>query len=467
MRKITVTDMTLRKETTAGAHQLSFKEKIDVAHRLDMIGVDVIDLAPIVDMRVDTLLVHTISAAVENAVLSLPAGMTEAEIDSAWAALKGARHPRLCLTLPVSTVQMEYVCHKKAPKMLDMITSLTKKCAALCTDVEFCALDATRCEDGFLESAIKTALASGATAVSVCDSASVMLPDEMAALTKSAVSAAGNTDVTVLCENGMGTAAASSVMSLREGAAGVKCAIGDDRYADLETVAKIVSSRGDSLGIYTGLSVTEITRLSDQIARICSGTKCRKTLSPGTVSDKATISFTISDTAENIAYAVKRLGYDLSEEDNAKVYEEFRRVAEKKNIGEAELEAIVASTALQVPPTYRVMSYVVNTGNIITASSHVQLEKNGAVLQGISLGDGPIDSSFLAIEHIIGHHYELDDFQIQAVTEGREAVGSALIRLRSGGKLYCGNGISTDIIGASIRAYINALNKIVWEEGGQ
>ena len=117
-----------------------------------------------------------------------------------------------------------------------------------------------------------------------------------------------------------------------------------------------------------------------------------------------------------------------------------------------------------MPSTYRIESYVINSGNVITATANITLERGGEKLRSVAVGDGPIDAAFLAIEQIIGHHYELDDFQIQTVTEGREAMGSALVKLRAGGKLYSGNGISTDIIGASIRAYISALNKIVYEE---
>ena len=149
---------------------------------------------------------------------------------------------------------------------------------------------------------------------------------------------------------------------------------------------------------------------------------------------------------------------------SSKVYEEFLRVAEKKTVGAKELDAIVASVALQVPATYKLVSYVINNGNIISATAQITLNKNGNEVKGFSLGDGPIDAAFLAIDQIIGHHYELDDFQIQSVTEGKEALGSALIKLRSEGKLYSGKGISTDIISASIRAYLNALNKIVYEE---
>ncbi|MCR5207517.1 MAG: 2-isopropylmalate synthase, partial [Eubacterium sp.] len=138
--------------------------------------------------------------------------------------------------------------------------------------------------------------------------------------------------------------------------------------------------------------------------------------------------------------------------------------SKKKTVGAKELDAIVASAALQVPSAYKLVSYIINNGNIITASAHIVLEKDGETLESIQLGDGPIDASFIAIDSIIGSHYELDDFQIQAVTEGKEAMGSAVVKLRSGGKLYSGNGISTDIIGASIRAYLNAINKIVYEE---
>ena len=121
---------------------------------------------------------------------------------------------------------------------------------------------------------------------------------------------------------------------------------------------------------------------------------------------------------------------------------------------------------MQVPSIYSIDSYVINSGNIITATANIKLIKDGTAISGVSVGDGPIDAAFLAIEQIIGHHYELDDFQIKAVTEGREAMGHALVKLRSStGKLYSGTGISTDIIGASIRAYVSALNKIAYEEG--
>jgi 2-isopropylmalate synthase len=182
------------------------------------------------------------------------------------------------------------------------------------------------------------------------------------------------------------------------------------------------------------------------------------------VGDTANVCLDEGDEIGEVIKVVRQLGYDLSDEDNAKVYEAFKRVATRKHfVGTRELDAIVASTALQVPSAYRIDSYVINSGNVITATANILLNRNGEKLRGVGVGDGPIDAAFLAIEQIIGHHYELDDFQIQTVTEGRDAMGSALVKLRADGKVYSGNGISTDIIGASIRAYISALNKIVYE----
>ena len=170
-------------------------------------------------------------------------------------------------------------------------------------------------------------------------------------------------------------------------------------------------------------------------------------------------------TLTDLCTITKSLGYELSDDDAGKVYEEFKKVVSKKeSIDNKELEAIIASTAMQVPSTYHLVNYVVNSGNIIPSTANVTLEKDGEKFTGVSTGDGPIDAAFHAIEQVIGHHYELDDFQVHAVTKGRGAVGSSIIRLRADGKLYPGNGVSTDIVGACIRAYINALNKIVYEE---
>ena len=148
----------------------------------------------------------------------------------------------------------------------------------------------------------------------------------------------------------------------------------------------------------------------------------------------------------------------------ARVYDEFLALAAKRSVTAKELDAIVAASAMQVPAAYQLKAFVINSGNIITSTASVRLEKDGQDMEGISFGEGPIDAAFKAMEQVTGRHYELEDFRIDAVTEGKEAIGRAIVKLRYDGRLYSGSGVSTDIIGAAIRAYLGAMNKIVYEE---
>ncbi len=470
MRTIWIADRTLTEAGKNAGVALSFKERIEVARHLDNLHADIIELPPIENTRTDTLLVRTISSFVKYSCLSMPVGMTEASIEEAWQSVRGAKHPRLRVVLPLSPVQMEYVCHKKAPKMIELITQLVTKAASLCPDIEFCAADATRAEEQVLADALTAAVEAGATTVTVYDNAATMMPEALGGFLsdlRESIPALAKVRLGNCCENKYGMALAATMTAIKAGADEVKTAVGDALSPSLDSFAAIMRDCGDQEGINASLKYTEMRRITKQIEWVVDqrtdGGASRK---PSGESETAAQSIALIGDAsqESVLAAVAQLGYDLSDEDGAKVYEEFRRLSEKKNVTAKDLDAIVASVALQVPPTYRLVQYVTNSGNVITATAHIKLEKNGEALEGVSLGDGPIDAAFRAIEQIVGRHYELDDFQIQSVTEGREAMGSALVRLRNNGKVYAGNGISTDIIGASIRAYLSALNKITYEE---
>lgn len=234
----------------------------------------------------------------------------------------------------------------------------------------------------------------------------------------------------------------------------------------LDNVARILAAKADSLGAQSHVRVTELKRAMNQVARLCCDERSKAAQFTGTVSEAVEgVVLTASDDQDTVMQYVERLGYSLSDEDAAAVFEAFKKIAtNKERVGATELDAIVASAALQVPPTYTLEGYVINSGLSFKATSHISLLKNGELVEAVSLGDGPIDSSFKSIESVVGKHYELDDFRIQAVTEGREAVGESVVKLIADGKVYSGRGISTDIVESSIRAYINALNKIAYEE---
>lgn len=458
MKQIRIADTTLCKENS----HFSFKEKLEIARQLERLCVDVIELPEIINEKTDTLFVRTVASFVKKSVISVAAGSTIDSIEKAANALSNTTHPSIRIELPVSPALMEYNLHKKAPKMIKYIEDCVKKAREYCDDVEFCAFDATRAEKDFLKDAIKAAVEAGATSISVCDSASSMLPDDFAEFAEK-ISKKADVPTGVKCDNKNSLATAQAVLSARKGIVTVKTAV-DGECTPLEQFATMVKNCGDSYDFCTNIRYTEMHRIIKQINRIAGNSNNENSAIAAVNSDESTIHLDVKDSKDDVIVAVKMLGYDLSEEDENNVYEEFLRVAEKKNVGAKELDAIVASVALQVPASYKLVSYIINNGNIINSSAQLTLEKDGAQLSGISIGDGPVDAAFLAIDQIVGHHYELDDFQIQSVTQGKEAMGSAVVKLRNGSKLYSGNGISTDIIGASIKAYLNAVNKIVYEE---
>ena len=459
MKNIKIADRTLCTEDS----QFSFKEKIEVARLLERLGADTIEIPEITNFRTDALFVRTVAAFAKNSVISVCGGMTEESIENAAAALKPVNHPRIRIELPVSTVGMEYSCHKKAPKMAEFVSGLISAAKAKCGSVEFCALDATRADAGFVFEIADAAVNAGADIITVCDSAAEMMPDVFADfVAKTAEHINGKAEIAVMCSDKNGMAAASAVLAVKNGADTVKTAVCRN-ITELETFAGTIKNCGNSCGFESGIKYTELNRIVKQIMWI-TGKKAEKPAVSPVANDEEAVMLDRNDDKEAVTAAVKNLGYDLSDEDFGKVYEEFQRVADKKRVGAKELEAIIASSAMQVPPAYKLVSYVINNGNIISATAQITLMRDGEEQKGICIGDGPIDAAFRAIEQIIGHHYELDDFQIQSVTEGKEAMGSALVKLRRDGKLYSGNGISTDIIGASVRAYINAVNKIVYEE---
>jgi len=469
MKTVRIADVTLKEGTLVSGATLSFKEKIEIAKLLDKIRADVIEMPAIENEAADSLLLKSVASLLKNSTLSVVVGTTEESVDKTWQAIMSAKNKRLVVALPTSTVQMEYLCKCKPAKMLELIGNMVSCCKKYCSDVEFCAQDATRSEKEFLAKAVETAIGAGATTITVCDTAGQQLPDEYKSFIAELYEAAPslkNVTLGVNCASEMGMADACAVTAVKSGATEVKTTVTRTQMPSFENCVHLIHTRGESIGVESGVNVTEISRTAKQIKTIVKTRRAETTpfdapLSSITEND---IKLDINSDISEVSNAVKALGYTLSDDDTAKVFEAFLNTAKKKQVGAKELEAIVAASALQVPPTYRLVSYVVNSGNIISPTANIVVEKQGKNYTGLSTGDGPIDAALLALEQIIGCHYELDDFQIQSVTEGREAMGEALIKLRADGTLYSGRGISTDIIGATIRAYLNALNKIVYGE---
>ncbi len=455
MKKIFVSDVTLK----AISKSLLFREKTAIASLADSLGADTVELAPIGKVREDTIIYKTIASNVSRAVLAIPVD-SEEMLEVSFDAIKDAKHPRIQIELPVSTVQMEYTYHLKSDKMKDKISALVKRARELASDVEFSAIDATRADRGFLIEAVKAAEENGATLVSVSDTAGTALPEEIAELTK-AVKAAVRVPVCIRPSDSLGMAAASAVQAILAGADGVKAAMSGGDTLSMKEISDVLSLRGDAISAECSLDSTRIKKSIDEMIKTINHTPAEVSEPDG----KKKLLLDDDSTLTDVRDASALLGYELSDEDIGNVHRALIQVTAKKGaIGKKEFEAIIAGYAMQAPSTYHLENYTSSSSSVTTSMTQITLKRGDEILSGVSIGDGPIDSAFRAIEQCIGYHYELDDFQVQAITEGKEALGSAIVKLREGGRLYSGNGISTDIIAASIRAYLNALNKIVFEE---
>ncbi|MCR5293594.1 MAG: hypothetical protein K6E30_00250 [Lachnospiraceae bacterium] len=469
MKTLKFIDMTLRQAGPSFGKNLTFREKLEIARSLDRLRADTIELAPISGSRADQLANKTIASMVETRI-SAAVNLGDGNVKETWESIRNAKKPKLNLIAPVSPVQMEYICHKKAPAMLELIRAKVQEARALCDFVEFSAEDATRAEPEFLYQALNAAIEAGANKITVSDAAGEMLPDEFGVFISNIMANVPGLsenperiELYVQIKDQLGMAVASAAAAVRQGAVGVKCLAIEDGYPTLEDLARFVQAKGVALDLATQVRVTELHRAVGQLEKILKTQEVSKDLE-----ELGNVCLSSTDDIGEVVKATKMLGYDLSDEDNARVFERFKSVSgRRKSIGGRELDAIVASEAMQVPATYKIKSYVITSGNEITATANILLVKGREIVSGLGIGDGPIDAAFDAIGKIVGvSGYELDDFQVKTVTRGSDAMGMALVKLRANGRIYSGEGVSTDIIGASIRAYVSTLNKIVYEERG-
>ncbi|MGN1189750.1 MAG: hypothetical protein ACI4SL_05055, partial [Candidatus Ornithospirochaeta sp.] len=390
MRKITVSDYTLKDLCTKDGPQLLFREKLSLALSISRYGADCIELPPVRKAKEDSVVYKTISESVKGTKILIPVGTTEESVKTAAECVKSALHPVLQVSLPVSTVQMEYTYRLKGPKMVELIKSLVSMCRSYSEEVEFEALDATRAEFPFLIECIKAAEEAGATAVSVSDDNGEMMSDEIGSFV-SAIKEETKLPLIVKVSDHLSMGVSDALYALKSGADGIKCSITGKDALSTDDFAAALRAKGDKLGVRSSLKFTEIH--SDIETLLKSMQKSVKE-EENTALDGA-VFLDSSSTQEEVSEAVKALGYDLESDDEKKVFDAVKRLTEKKSsIGAKELEAVVASSAMQVPATYTLKSYVSTISNMVNAVSNVILEDENGTLHGVATGDGPIDSAF-------------------------------------------------------------------------
>ena len=480
MIEILISDTSLRESEQVHAARLSFKEKLETAKLLEKLRIDIIETGYVGNSPADAAFIRTLASTLEYSSVSVPVTLDKQDINRTWSALSKAKKPRLNIVAPTSTVQMEYGQQIKAEALLPLVAEITKHCVSLCPDVEFTAVDSVRSEPAFLTAVLKATIAAGAKTVTLCDSVGELLPEELSKFILTvyeAVPELCGVTLSLHCKDTLGLASAAVLTGINAGARQIKVSASTGAGTlSLEQFLNVIKIRGETLGITSNIKTTALQRTSSQLAALAglgnvggagsSSTGGRVSADAAGNNADGTVLPEDAD-IDALGSRIISLGYDVSDDDLERIFSQFKDIARSKKVVDRDIEALIAETAGQAAPTYKLRNYVINSGNTITATAFIELSKNGAESRALSAGDGPIDAALKAAEQVLGTHYELEEFQIQAVTGGREATGDALVKLRHGGKLYSGRGVSTDIIGASIRAYLSAVNKIVFEERNQ
>jgi len=322
MKKVIIVDATIRKKSEASAERsgssYGFKSVIETAKLLDRAGVDIIEMGPVSTRKTDSLILKTVAAAVK-AKIAVVCGMDISTIDSTWEILRGAKAKRLIISLPVSAALMEYSCHKKPAAMLEVIAAAVSHAASLCDDVEFSAIDATRSDKEYLAKVVGTAISAGASSVTLCDTAGVLMPWEFAELMceirKNAI-IPENVLIGAECSDALGVAVASALEAVRCGCDYIKTGTAGTNLPSLLSVSGALAAKSDNMSI-SGVDCTIIRKLSAQISGIWEEGRFRADSEFD--DDSSDMLFDSHSDIDAIRSAAESIGYDLSESDMASV----------------------------------------------------------------------------------------------------------------------------------------------------
>lgn len=497
MGKIIIFDTTLRDGEQAPGASLTPQQKLEIAFQLEKLGVDYIEAGFPIASPGEFRAVSMISKSIKkSAVCGLARCLTQ-DIEAAHHALRTARHPRIHLFLATSKIHLRYKFKKTEDEILALGIKATKLARKLCNDIEFSPEDATRSERSFLFRMIESAIDEGATTINVPDTVGYSYPQEIYSLIsdiKNNVPNINKAIIAIHCHDDLGLATANSLSAVLAGARQVHCTINGmgERAgnASLEEVVMALKTRKDAFcGFYTQVNTKEIYRTSRLVSNLTNypvpfnkaiiGRNAFRHES-GIHQDavlKKRITYEVMDPKDvgisesqlvlgkhsgrhAFGDRLKQLGFRLNKEQLDKAFSRFKEVADrKKDIFDDDLRIIVEDQIRAAKPLWQLASFEVNSGTQIKPTATVILNKKGNILTGVSSGDGPVDACFKAIDKITGLKAKLEDFRLEAVTSGKDALGHASLKLKVKDLVMAGHGSSTDIIEAAIRAYLDVTNK--------
>jgi len=500
-RRIHIFDTTLRDGEQSPGCSLNKKEKIEIAKQLEDLGVDIMEAGFPVASKGDFESVVAIAKEVREATVAGLARAVKGDIDTAWEALKGAASPRIHTFLATSDIHMEYKLKMKPEEVLERAISMVKYARNLCPEIEFSPEDGSRTRPEFLYKVIEGVIDAGARVINIPDTVGYKTPIEMHQLITGIRNNVKNIDkavISVHCHNDLGLAVANTLAALEAGAGQAECTVNGlgERAgnAALEEIVMAMRTRKDLYQLSNDITTEKIYRTSSLVSYL-TGVNIQPNKAivganafahesgihqHGVMANRETYEIM---TPESIGLnnnkmvlgkhsgrhafeeKLREMGYAKLEESSInKAFERFKELADKKKIvSDKDIDALLTEEkSRRHKETFTLDHFQVFAGSSITATSTVKIKKNGKSHEEAAVGDGPVDATFKAIDRVCGNKASLEEYFIRAITEGRDALGEVTVKLKKDEKLYVGHGVSTDIIGASAAAYLDAINNI-WD----
>lgn len=496
-KRIKFFDTTLRDGEQSPGCSMNKREKLLLAKQLEKLGVDVIEAGFAAASQGDFESVKLIADEIKDSTVAVLCRTVKGDIDRGWEAVKSAVKPRIHTFIATSPIHMEYKLKMTPEEVVKRAVEMVGYASALCGEVEFSAEDATRSSTDFLAEIFDKVIEAGAKIINIPDTVGYITPEEyyqfiMDIRKKSKL--LDTVEISVHCHNDLGLGVANTLAAARAGATQFECTINGigERAgnAALEEIAMLINVRRDIYDYTSNIITQEILKTSNLLSSI-TGVYVQPNKAivganafahesgihqHGVLSNRETYEIMTPESIglikNNMVLGkhsgrhafrdkITNLGFEISDEELDEAFKEFKTLADKKKqIYESDIEAIVTKKIHHGNEKYKLTRFVVNMGNTITTIASVVLNIDGEDCEGISHAAGPVDASFSAIKKCLNMDITLEDYSIQSVTEGEDALGYATVKLRIDGKHYAGRGVSIDVVQASINAYIDAINKM-------
>ncbi|MDA8126442.1 MAG: 2-isopropylmalate synthase [Deltaproteobacteria bacterium] len=497
--RVFIFDTTLRDGEQSPGASMNPEEKMRIARQLEKMGVDIIEAGFPVVSDGDFASVQQIAREIRGCQVAGLARANEADIDRAWEAVAVAANPRIHTFISSSDIHLKYQLRKSREQVLKEAVAAVARASSYTKNVEFSPMDATRSDLDYLCQMVEAVIAAGATTVNIPDTVGYAIPEEFGQLIATLFKRVPNIDqaiISVHCHNDLGLATANALAAVKNGARQVECTINGigERAGNsaMEEVVMALKTRKDFFGLTTGIKteaihqssrlLTQITGIAVQPNKAIVGANAFAHESgihqDGLIKEKITYeimtpqSVGIAEThlvlgkhsgRAAIVKRLKELGYALNDEAVNRTFVRFKELADvKKEVFDEDLEAIVDEESTRPQEKYRFVYLNVVSGSVAVPTATMQMEVDGQLIQEAGFGVGPVDAIFAAIRKITGTNYPLLKYAVNAITGGTDAQGEATVQLKFNGRSATGRGAHPDVLVASARAYINALNRLEW-----